>query len=181
MDTCEKNDNNRLIVTDKELKKLRIECAKTALESMEKEIEILSVMLPVIQKEGTLPDELVTPMHNIISIVPEEQYRFLSPMRQMFNRIPWEIKAKKDVAYILERINKFKIENLDTKIQETDLSMFWSAYRSILYRYGIVDNSKQIRAQLQLRNEMVDICNEVIEKRTRGIETAKIMLRDAGV
>jgi len=149
------------------------ECLSTSIETMKKEIEFIDNILPIIQQEDVTYDELVMPLHNLISMVPEAQHRFLEPIQQLFVNLPSNIKSEKDVAYIINRINNIKEESVNSKVQVTDLSEYWCAYRCILYRYGIWDNSKQRKIQDNIKKELLQVALNTAVKRTEGIKTAE--------
>ncbi len=158
---------------------LRAESAYYTRESMRKEIAALKALLPTLQDENALPDELIIPMHNIISIAPEEQYQFLSDIKVLFARLPSAVKDQTDVEYVHNRLRNLKTENTNVKIQETDLSMYWAAYRKFLYNYGEIDNHRQLKAQKRLQRKLLEVATFVISKREQGVITAsKFISRD---
>lgn len=169
MDTLKENN-----LTEEQAKiiAMRAESAYYCRESMRKEVASLKELLPILQDENAMPDELVIPMHNIISIAPEEQYRFLADIKTLFARLPVSIKNQSDVIYVQGRLDRLNTKNTSEKIQETDLSMYWAAYRKFLYKYGELDNSRQLKAQKRLRKKLLETANFVIAKREQGIITA---------
>lgn len=156
---------------------LRAESAYYCRESMRKEIADLQALLPILQDENALPDELIIPMHNIISIAPEEQYRFLADIKTLFARLPASVKNQADVIYVLNRLGNLNTKNTSEKVQETDLSMYWAAYRKFLYKYGEIDNSRQLKAQGRLQKKLLEVANFVIAKREQGVITAGKFIR----
>ncbi len=168
---------NSVSVEQAKLIALRSESAYYCRESMRKEIAALQALLPILQDENALPDELIIPMHNIISIAPEEQYRFLADIKTLFARLPVSVKNQDDVVYVQNRLNNLNTKNTSDKVQETDLSMYWAAYRKFLYKYGEIDNSRQIKAQERLQKKLLETANFVIAKREQGCITASKFIR----
>ncbi len=160
---------------------LRIESAKHTRNTMQEEVANLKALLPVLQNENALPDELVVPMHNIIAIAPEEQYRFLGNIRQLFSRLPTGVQDLDEVRYVIDRLDKMSKSSVNTKIQETDLSLYWSAYRKFVYQYGCPDTNKQLSIQKRIQRALYDVACLVIAKREQGIITATKIIGDGRV
>lgn len=167
----------------KELHALQAENARLTQETMKLEIKHLRDVLSVIDVEDIVPEMLVIQMHNIISIAPEEQYRFHKDIYKMFLSFPVDVRnANKDIVYLSDRLGMMKEEDLNSKaFQITDLSRYWSSYRMLLYRLNYQENSKQIKAQKHLHKEMIAIAKEIIAKREQGIITANKLIENAGL
>lgn len=155
-----------------EFQKLQVLTSKDAIERFKQEIEILNGIKAYLDKDDVTLDEMVMQLHNIICIVPEEQYRFLDNLRALFDLLPADIKNKQDVLYVTNKLNVLSKESLASKLQFTDISMYWTSYRRTLYTYGIMDNHQQRKIQLRMRDKMLRIIKSTTEKRSRGIETA---------
>lgn len=163
-----------------EFKQAKRECADNALINMQNDIKNIDEILPIIQQADVSFDELVIPLHNLISIVPEEQHRFLQDLKTLFIRMPRSVQEERDFMYVRNRLMKLEKADTDCKIQTIDLSQYWSAYRCFLYRYGIIENSKQIKAQDNILKTMLKVCICTVAKRTRGIESAKKFIKHDG-
>jgi len=155
----------------------RMDCAKKSVENMKQDIELIDQILVDIQVEDVTFEELITPLHNLFCIVPQEQVRFLKYLRDLFKTLPMEVKTKdKDVKYARKRLKEMKNEDLDTKIQTTDLSIYWAAFRVAMAKYGFTDYDKQIEIQENMKKEMLKVAANTVAKRTLGIESAQKVL-----
>lgn len=159
-----------------EIIKSRTPATKEIKERLQNDIETLNDVLSYIQRDNVHPDELAMPMHNIICIAPEEQYRLLDSIQALFNNLPIEVKEQKEAASIIEVLNKLTKKDVDSKIQTIDLSIVYGAYRRTLYLNGIWDNSKQTKCIKKIHENLKKIANFVIEKRLRGIRTADMII-----
>lgn len=155
---------------------LRLQAAIRSRRVMQHEVSCLQSLLPTLANPDALPDELIIPMHNIIAIVPQEQYRFLADIKALFARLPKPLLEERHPRFVYDRVLALTRRQTATKIQETDLSEYWAAYRHILYAYGYVDNAKALRIQQRLRLTMLDVAQETIAKRQQGIITAGIII-----
>lgn len=182
MDTTEKRQPTFNITKEEAEKiradfyKARIECAEKSAETMKQEIEWIDQILQDIQQEDVTFDELIIPLHNLISIAPECQAKFLTSIRELYKSLPREVKEDADAKYARKRLREMKAKELEVKIQTTDLSMYWSRYRVLLQKYWLFDTDEQIAIQEKMKKDMLQIAVNIVAKRTRGIESAKRIL-----
>lgn len=169
-----------LALTEEEAKAIREDfakakkdCAENAIKNISNDINYLDEILPIIQDENVSFDELVTPLHNLISIVPEEQYRVLGYIKILFYRIPSAVRSQYEVRRVCDKLFAITKSDVDSKVQTLDLSVYWTTYRSIIYKFGLIENKKQINAQESIKKEMLKIALNTAVKRTRGLESAK--------
>lgn len=161
----------------KDLNDARKECVESSIVTLTKEVGWLEDLLPILSDETAIPDELIVPMHNLFSIVPEEQHLFLRKIKNLYRQLPEEVRLNDATTkYIRKRLNEIKKDLVNTKIQVTDLSQYWAAYRGILYRIGLCDNEEQAKIQVSMRTLMLQITKQTINKRKKGIKSAKFLL-----
>lgn len=173
------SDHKQIVLTKEEAEAIRKdfkksinECVKHSVENMKNDIAIIDNILPVLQDDNVSFDELIIPLHNLFCIVPEEQHRFLKDIKDLFLLMPNSIQKDKDFKYVRNRLIGMTKEMVDSKYQCTDLSEYWTSYRSFVYKYGHIEGKRQIKIQQYMRKTMLQVCVNTVAKRTKGIISA---------
>lgn len=160
-----------------EIRQEKDESIKVTRANIESDLYKLRDLLTDIKKEDWCPDELVSAMHNLICIAPEEQYRFFVPIKKLYNSLPLFIKDQRDIAYAIKQLKRYTAKDLKEKMQLTDLSQYLCTYRLGIYKYGVPESDKQLAIEEDLHNRLVSSIEFVKNKRETGLQTADILIK----